>query len=185
MKVNDAAKDLIRSFEGFKGTAYLDELAKPPVWTIGYGTTAAAGVGIQPRAGMTISKAEAELYFNRTVDKFAAKIAPMVTMSVNENEFGAFVSLAYNIGPGAFSKSSVLRRFNAGDKAGAADAFRMWNKAGGKVWPGLVRRREAERALFLTPVKGAAVKEPSKDIPQAASKGWLAKLLQLIFGGKK
>jgi len=152
MKINSAALDLIREFEGFRAKAYLDELAKPPIWTIGYGTTARAGVGIEPRAGMTISKAEAYGYLMRSVEKFAAQIAPMIKRSVNENEFGAMVSLAYNIGPGAFNRSSVLRRFNSGDKAGAADAFRLWNKAGGKVWAGLVRRREAERALFLRPV---------------------------------
>ena len=61
-------------------------------------------------------------------------------------------SLAYNIGPGAFAKSSALRKFNAGDKAGAANAILLCNKAGGKVLGGLVRRREAERALFLSPV---------------------------------
>jgi lysozyme len=60
------------------------------------------------------------------------------------------LSLAYNIGPGAFSGSSVLKRFNQGDMQGAADAFLMWNKGGGKVLKGLTRRREAERELFLS-----------------------------------
>jgi lysozyme len=173
MKVNMAALDLIKEFEGFRAKAYLDELAKPPVWTIGYGTTARAGVGIEPRAGMTISKADAEGYLMRSVEKFAAQIAPMLKKSVNENEFGAMVSLAYNIGPGAFGRSSVLRRFNAGDKAGAADAFRLWNKAGGKVWAGLVRRRDAERALFLRPV--SITPTPSVAIPNRPVSGHVRK----------
>lgn len=147
MKINQAGLDLIKSFEGFRAKAYLDAVN---VWTIGYGTTAAAGVGIDPKAGMTITEAQATEYLQRAIDKFAAQIAPKLTRKPNENEWAAMISLAYNIGPGAFAKSSVLRKFNAGDSAGAADAFRMWNKAGGKVLAGLTRRREAERALFLT-----------------------------------
>lgn len=151
MKVNQATVDLVKEFEGFRANAYR---CPAGVWTIGYGTTAAAGVGIEPRLGMTISKSDAEAYLEATLDKFADKIAPLITAPINENEFGAFVSLAYNIGPGAFKKSSALRLFNAGDKADAAKAILLWNKAGGKVLKGLTRRREAERKLFLTPVDG-------------------------------
>jgi lysozyme len=188
MNVNKAALDLIKEFEGFEAKAYLDELAKPPVWTIGYGTTARAGVGLEPHEGMTITQDTAELYLARTVEKFAAQIAPGITAPVNENEFGAMVSLAYNIGPGAFGKSSVLRRFNAGDKQGAADAFRMWNKAGGRVWPGLVRRREAERALFLTPVKEPSKPEPVRRFTAPKNADWremIRAAFAAFFGGKK
>lgn len=151
MRPNRATVDLIKVFEGLRLEAYLDA-ADPPVWTIGYGTTAAAGVGVVPKAGMYITQAEAEMYLRRGVEKFAAQIAPMITRPINENEFGAFVSLAYNIGPGAFRSSSALRRFNEGDRAAAADAILLWNKAGGRVLNGLVRRRAAERDLFLAPV---------------------------------
>jgi lysozyme len=150
--INARSLALIKEFEGFRAKAYLDDLAKPPVWTIGYGTTARADVGIAPKAGMTITEEQAETYLLRAVEKFAKQIEPMIRMPINENEFGAFVSLAYNIGPAAFSRSSALRHFNQGNKAAAANAMLAWNKAGGKVWPGLVRRREAERDLFLTPV---------------------------------
>ncbi len=154
MKINQATVDLVKEFEGFKANAY-----KCPagVWTIGYGTTAAAGVGIDPKPGMTISKSDAEAYLEATLDNFADKIAPLITAPINENEFGAFLSLAYNIGPGAFKKSSALAAFNAGDKAKAAKAILLWNKAGGKVLKGLTRRREAERKLFLTPVGSNSV----------------------------
>lgn len=151
MKINQAAVDLVKQFEGFRGEAYLDKLANPPVWTIGYGTTANAGVGIAPKAGTIITEAQAEEYLHRGLEKFAAQIAPFIAAPINENEFGAFVSLAYNIGPEAFARSTALRRFNAGDRAGAANAMLAWNKAGGKVYEGLKRRRAAERALFLTP----------------------------------
>ena len=144
--INAAAIALIKEFEGFRADAYRDTGG---VWTIGYGTTAAAGVGIIPAVGMTITEAQAEGYLQAAVDKFAAQIAAMIEVPVSANEFGACVSLAYNIGPAAFEKSSVLTRLNAGDRKGAAAAFSLWNKAGGKILPGLARRRAAEAALFL------------------------------------
>ena len=156
--MNKATIDLIKEFEGFRAKAYLDPVG---ILTIGYGTTAAAGVGIKPALGMTITEAQAHGYLMAAVDKFAAQIAPKITAPINENEFGAFVSLAYNIGPGAFGKSSALRKFNAGDKQGAANSILLWNKAGSKVLPGLVRRRSAEMTLFLRPVD----QEPVKKIP--------------------
>lgn len=151
MMVNQRTIDLIKEFEGFRAEAYRDAAG---IWTIGYGTTAGAGVGIVPVPGMSITKEAAERYLHLAVNKFAAQIDRMITQDINENEFGAFVSLAYNIGPLAFSKSSALRYFNAGNRQAAANAITFWNKAtvnGRKqVLRGLVRRREAERALFLT-----------------------------------
>lgn len=145
--INSASIKLIKSFEGCSLRAY-----KCPagIWTIGYGTTAAAGVGVVPHEGMTITQAQADHYLNLTIEKFSAGVAALLTRATTQNEFGAFVSLAYNIGLGAFRKSSALRHFNAGDHAKAADAILMWNKAGGKVLAGLTRRRVAERDLFLT-----------------------------------
>lgn len=158
MKPNKATLDLVKSFEGLRLTAYRDSAG---VWTIGYGTTAAAGLGIAPKAGMQITEAEAERLLVAGLEKFAAQIAPMISAAVNGNEFGACLSLAYNIGPGAFSRSTVLRRLNAYDKAGAANAFAMWNMAGGKVLAGLTRRRFAEAALFLTPEISTETPRPS------------------------
>lgn len=150
--MNRATLDLIKKFEGFRAEAYPDPATGGEPITIGYGTTAAAGVGITPRIGMKITEAEAEWYLEKAVKRFADEVRPHVKAPINDNEFGAFVSLAYNIGPGRFKSSSALRHFNAGDKAKAANAILLFNKAGGKVMRGLVRRREAERALFLTPV---------------------------------
>lgn len=157
MTINKATIDLVKLFEGLRLKAYKDPVG---IVTVGYGTTAAAGVGIVPHIGMTITEDEAETYLMRALEKFALKIRPKITAPINDNEFGAFLSLAYNIGPGAFAKSSALRKFNAGDRAGAANAILLWNKAGGKVLKGLVRRREAERALFLTPVGGRVKQTP-------------------------
>ena len=148
MSVNQATLDLIKRFEGCELTAYKDIVG---IWTIGYGTTAAAGLGIEPSNGMTITQDRAEDLLRQGVEKFAATVDAMITAKVNANEFGACVSLAYNIGPTAFAKSTVLRELNAGNKDRAAAAFKMWNKAGGQVVKGLVNRREAEIKLFLTP----------------------------------
>lgn len=147
--INDAALSLIKKWEGFRPDAYKDPIG---VWTIGYGTTANAGVGITPKAGMTISEGKAAAYLDAAVTKFAHNVTAVLTKPANENEFGAMVSLAYNIGPTAFMRSTVLRKFNEGDKKGAADAFLLWNKAGGRVMKGLINRRIEERALFLRPV---------------------------------
>ena len=148
--INKAGLDLIKKFEGFRADAYLDPVGVP---TIGYGTTSAAGVGISVKLGMRISEAQAEIYLAEALDKFEAHIAPLITAPISGNEWAAFLSLAYNIGPSAFAKSSALRKFNVGDRQGAADAILLWNKAGGKVLAGLTRRRQAERALFLTPTR--------------------------------
>lgn len=136
-----AGLELIKEFEGRKLTAYL---CPAKVWTIGYGST---GPHVKP--GMTITEAEADKLLQDDLDRFEAcvdKAAPNAT----QNQFDAMVSLAFNIGTAGFERSSVLKRLLAGDKAGAADAFLMWNKAGGVALAGLTRRRQAERALFLS-----------------------------------
>lgn len=165
MKINQAALDLVKEFEGLKLTAYQDPVG---IWTIGYGTTAAAGVGVTPIRGMTITAAQAETFLLRGLEKFAGKIADGIDVPVTGNQFGALVSLAYNIGPDAFLKSTLLKKLNAGDYAGAADQFLVWNKAKGKVLKGLTRRREAERALFLT----------ADTLPTT---GWLKSLITVIL----
>lgn len=193
--INQAGIDLIKKWEGFRAETYR---CSAGVLTIGYGTTKAAGVGIDPQPGMRITEAQATEYLRLTVDKFAAAIRPAITAPINDNEFAAFVSLAYNIGPGAFRKSSALRHFNQGNKAKAADAILMWNKAGGRVLKGLQNRRAEERALFLAPVTSAPVSHKTeKRSPQlgigalvalamAAAAAWLADLVEPIrniFGG--
>lgn len=148
MSVNKSTLDLIKQYEGCKLTAYKDIVG---VYTIGFGTTAAAGLGITPAKGMTITQERAEDLLRQGVEKFAATVDAMITAKVNANQFGACVSLAYNVGSTGFAKSTVLRELNAGNYDKAAAAFRMWNKAGGEVIKGLVNRREAEIKLFLTP----------------------------------
>ena len=148
MIVNSAAKKLIKEFEGLRLKAYL---CSAGVLTIGWGHTSSAG---EPavRPGMTISRAEAIEIFNRDIQEFAEGVERLIKVDITENQFGACVSLAFNIGIGAFSKSSVLRFVNKRRFDDAADAFLLFNKErrNGKkvVSAGLVRRRAAEAALF-------------------------------------
>jgi lysozyme len=146
MKVNTAAINLIKQFEGLRLKAYL---CPAKIWTIGYGHTAMAGPPA-PKSGMTITEAEASAILVQDVSKFAQGVAAMIKVPVTENQFGAVVSMAFNVGLGAMGKSTLMRKLNAKDYAGAANEFMKWTKASGKVLPGLVRRRQAERTLFLT-----------------------------------
>lgn len=138
-EIGSAGLKLIESFEGNKLTAYL---CPAKVWTIGVGHT---GPDVKP--GMTITPAQSLMLLQADLDRFeeaVAKAAPNAT----QNQFDAMVSLAFNIGVGAFLGSSVLREHKAGRHVAASDAFTMWVKGGGKVLPGLVRRRAAEAALY-------------------------------------
>lgn len=171
--INQAALDLIKEFEGLSLAAYL---CPAGVWTIGYGHTSRAG---EPKVtpGMTIGEDRAEAILRRDLRVFEDAVDRAVNRPMTENQRGAFVSLCYNIGAGAFAKSTAVKRFNAGDVHGAAEAMTWWNKAGGKVLRGLVRRREAERALFLSeevgediPVSPTAPIEGREPKPLASSK---------------
>lgn len=155
--VNKAGIDLIKQWEGCKLKAYKDVAG---IWTVGYGLTSRAGF-IEVGPDTTLTQDEADWYLEKVVDDFASKIRPMVSPPVNENQFAAFVSLAYNIGTGAFSRSSALKHFNAGRIDLVPDAMRMWRKAGGKVVQGLINRREAEIKLFLTPVDEQPEQKPA------------------------
>lgn len=138
-RVGKAGFDLIKSFEGLKLTAYL---CPAKIWTIGYGST-----GPHVKQGMVITEAQAEELFRKDLERFEASVARTVP-NATQNQFDAMVSLAFNIGVAGFEKSTVARKAAAGDHSGAAAAFALWNKAGGKVLAGLTRRREAEANLY-------------------------------------
>jgi GH24 family phage-related lysozyme (muramidase) len=143
-KLNKAGLDLIKEFEGCKLKAYQDSVG---VWTIGYGHT--KGV----KRGDVITQKQAEDIFEDDINIFAPGVEKLIDNDVNDNEFAAMVSLAFNIGLSAFGRSGLLRAVNRGDFGTAANEFLKWNKAGGRVLAGLTRRRKAERALFIKPVK--------------------------------
>ena len=138
--------DLICGFEGKRLTAYDDGVG---VWTIGFGTTVYPN-GIKVMKGDTCTEAQAKTYMAHDLKKFEATVNKAVTVQLNQNQFDALVSLAYNIGTNAFSKSTLVKKLNANDIRGAADQFDVWVSAGGKRMQGLVNRRAKEKALFLS-----------------------------------
>ena len=100
--------------------------------------------------GMVITEAEAEQILRRDLDLFEAGVTRELTVSTTSDQFSAMVSFAFNVGLGAYGDSTLLRKHNAGDFVGAADEFLRWVFAGGQRLPGLERRRDAERALYLS-----------------------------------
>lgn len=130
---------MIRQFEGLRLRAYKCPAGIP---TIGYGHT--AGV----KMGQEITRERAEELLRAEVVRFEGYVDRLVTVPLTQGQFDALVAWTYNLGPGALEKSTMLRRLNAGDYTGAADELERWNRAGGQVLAGLVRRRAAERALF-------------------------------------
>jgi GH24 family phage-related lysozyme (muramidase) len=142
-RINNEGFKLLTTFEGRELKAYDDGGG---VWTIGYGHT--KGVF----EGMTITQAEAEQFLQEDLEKFASYVEDAVQVDVNDDQFSALVCFCFNVGPGSegFGGSTLLRKLNAGDFAGAAGQFLRWNKVNGKPWLGLTRRRLAEQALFLS-----------------------------------
>lgn len=149
MQISDKGSSLIKQFEGLRLTAYQDSVG---VWTIGYGWTQPVD-GKPIRPGMTIKEETAERLLRTGLVGYESDVSKLVKVKLTQGQFDALVSFAYNLGTRALSTSTLLQKLNAGDYAGAADEFPRWNKAGGKVLPGLMRRREAERALFLSDSK--------------------------------
>ena len=98
--------------------------------------------------GDTCTVAQAIEYMAHDLKKFESAVNGAVTMLINQNQFDALVSLAYNIGTNAFKNSTLVKKLNAGDIRGAAAQFGVWIRAGGKVMQGLVNRRAVEHKLF-------------------------------------
>lgn len=153
--------DLIRSYEGLRLKAYQDSVG---VWTIGYGHTAGAGLP-HPSAGMQITEEQAVQILTMDLLKFAGYVSDAIAVPINDNQFGAMLSFTYNLGPAALHASTLLKKVNAKDFAGAAEEFAKWNKADGKVLSGLTRRRAAEAALFRKPVTLSVPTEPPAPAP--------------------
>ncbi|MBK61652.1 MAG: hypothetical protein CL575_01670 [Altererythrobacter sp.] len=145
-QINAAGERLIKEFEGLELEAYPDPGTGGKPYTVGYGATEDMD-GKPFKLGQRITQAEADALFDKDTDRFEAaveRLAPVAT----DNQFAAMVSLAYNVGIGNFEKSTLLRKHNAGDHEGAANEFRRWNRAAGRVLKGLTRRRAAEAELY-------------------------------------
>lgn len=144
-KLNSSGIKLIKEFEGFRSEAYL---CPDNVSTIGYGATFYLD-GRKVKLGDRISEPEAEKLLLSTISLFAKEVTKLVTVPLTENQFNALVSFTFNVGVDAFKNSTLLKKLNRKQYAGAAFEFTRWVKGGGKTLPGLVKRRNAEKALFL------------------------------------
>ena len=135
LSLSAAALVGIATHEGFVGRAYQDIVG---VWTIGFGTTE----GVRP--GDRIEPVQALQRKMADVRKFEGALKRCVTVPLHQYEYDAFLSLAYNIGPGAFCGSTLVKKLNVSDYAGACAEILRWDKAGGKPVAGLTKRRQTE-----------------------------------------
>ena len=149
--LNEAALSLIQKYEGFISKWYPDPVHGWKVPTCCYGHTDAAGPPFyKDGKNKKFTRAEGAEILARDLRSYADAVEKAVKVPLTDNQFGALVSFTYNLGPGNLRKSTLLKKLNAGDVTGAANAFLSWNKAAGKVMKGLTTRREAERKLFLS-----------------------------------
>lgn len=183
--------DLVKDAEGLRLTAYPDPASGGAPWTIGYGHT-----GPEVRPGLVIAKEQAEAWLASDLDAAAVVVDGAVKTPLTELQRGVLASFVFNVGPGRKATrqdpgkdgfvtlktgkpSTLLAKLNAGDLAGAAVEFSKWTRGAGKVMPGLVKRRAAETALFLSGVDHPATGAPE---PQPAPKP-LAKSAAGVGGG--
>lgn len=139
LRISQRGVNLIKEFEGCRLTAYL---CPARVWTIGYGST---GRHVTP--GLTITKERAEELLREDLVRFEDAVRKAAGRCT-QGQFDAMVSLAFNIGISAFRNSTLLKKHKVGDHYGASLQFARWNKAAGRVLPGLSRRRAAEAAMY-------------------------------------
>lgn len=147
--VHDAI-ELMHRYEGLRLDAYL---CPANVWTIGFGNTFYEN-GTKVKRGDKITRERANELFNNIVEqRFATPLRSVIVSKVNNFQFSALVSLAYNIGIGNISKSTLLRLVNKNQNdPNIRNQFMRWNRAGGKVLRGLTLRREAEANLYFKPI---------------------------------
>lgn len=149
MKTSPAGVALIQRFESLELRAYQ---CAAGVWTIGWGHT-----GPDVYRGLCITRARADELLAQDLARFERDVLQLVKVPLTQHQFDALVSFAFNVGSDidadtiaeGLGDSTLLRKLNAGDYAGAADEFPKWNKSRGQVLAGLVRRRAAERELFM------------------------------------
>jgi lysozyme len=140
-KYSDAGLELTKGFEGLRLEAYQDVGG---VWTVGYGHT-----GPDLLAGMKISQADADMMLRADVSAAVRCVNRAVEEAISQPQFDALVDFCFNVGTGAFLRSSLLGYVNQGEFASAAQQFLLWVHVDGKRCEGLAKRRQAERAMFL------------------------------------
>lgn len=172
MNTGETGLNLIKAYEGLRLSAQADGAGGPDAWTVGYGHRGGA------RPGQTVTEGEATRLLHADVGPIETVIRKTVRAPLNQNEHDALVSLIFNIGEKNFRRSTVLSKLNDGDRLGAADAFERWTRAhvDGKLvkLDGLVRRRAAEKSLFLMPTDAELVVPTSEVAPAEECDGAIA-----------
>ncbi|CAI2418805.1 lysozyme [Serratia liquefaciens] len=144
MQTSKVGREFIKGFEQLRLKAYPDPGTGGKPWTIGWGHT--KGV----KQGDRITQAQAEQFLSDDLTVFELTVNSAIKRPMTQNQFDAMVSLAFNIGGPNFAQSTLVKNFNTGDVQGAADQFPRWKFSAGNVMPGLVKRRAAEREMFLS-----------------------------------
>lgn len=144
MKTSNKGRNFIKGFEQLRLKAYPDPGTGGKPWTIGWGHT--KGV----MQGDRITQEQAEQFFSDDLAVFELTVNSAIKRPMTQNQFDAMVSLAFNIGGPNFAQSTLVKKFNAGDVQGAADQFPRWKFANGNEMLGLIKRRAAEREMFLS-----------------------------------
>ena len=145
--INERGIEIIKSFEGFSSEPYL---CPAKVWIIGQGSTTGSDGGPVDPDMEPVTEADADDLLGRDLENSERWVSRLIKKPISENQFSALVSFTFNVGCGALQRSTLRMKLNRGEYLGAADEFPKWRRAGGRILAGLVRRRAAERALFLT-----------------------------------
>ncbi|EJY7599032.1 lysozyme [Salmonella enterica] len=138
------AAALLGGHDGLEGRRYTPYRDVAGVLTVCDGHT---GKDIIP--GKRYTDAECDALLEKDLKRVKAQVDPLIKVSIPESERAAFYSFAYNVGTGAFARSTLLKKLNAGDHAGACNELKRWTYAGGRQWKGLMTRREIEREVCL------------------------------------
>ncbi|ECI9840177.1 lysozyme [Salmonella enterica] len=138
------AAAMLGGHDGLEGRRYIPYRDVAGVLTVCDGHT---GKDIIP--GKRYTDAECDALLDKDLKRVKAQVDPLIKVSIPESERAAFYSFAYNVGTGAFTRSTLLKKLNAGDHAGACNELKRWTYAGGRQWKGLMTRREIEREVCL------------------------------------
>jgi lysozyme len=148
MQTGQKGLDLIKQSEGFRNEAYPDPGTGGDPWTIGYGSTQWGEQAVCQ--GMRCTEEEATAQLQRDLTHIERDIASVVQVPLTQNQFDALVCFTYNVGFGNLKSSTLLKCVNQGAFDQVPEQFLRWNKAAGRVLPGLTKRRQAEADLFAS-----------------------------------
>jgi len=147
MKVSEKCIKMIKHHEGFRRKPYQDPIG---LWTIGVGHLIGDGKKLPREWNRELTDEEVDELLYEDLERFESGVERLAEVSLTQGQFDALVSFSFNVGLGNFQSSTLRSKLKRGDYEGAANEFWKWRRAGGKILPGLVKRREDEKNLFLS-----------------------------------